>query len=125
MTWRRSSLAILIKHGAGNFELWLAPEQVRSLTTGDDPKRLDYAEVILNEPRSQRVRAEANCPADLHPSQDCERRAGQSHTMLAICGSDGVAGGISVRLHGKSNIGTKPKAEAVADVLAAIQERRE
>jgi hypothetical protein len=29
-----------------------------------------------------------------------------------------------VRLHGKGNIGAKPKAEAIADLLLAIRERR-
>jgi hypothetical protein len=29
-----------------------------------------------------------------------------------------------VRLHGKGNIGAKPTAEAIADILTAIKERR-
>jgi threonyl-tRNA synthetase len=29
-----------------------------------------------------------------------------------------------VRLHGKGNVGAKPKAEAITDILAAIKERR-
>jgi threonyl-tRNA synthetase len=33
------------------------------------------------------------------------------------------AGAVSVGLHGKGNIGAKPKAEVVADILAAIRER--
>jgi hypothetical protein len=31
---------------------------------------------------------------------------------------------VLVRLHGKGNVGAKPKAEAVAEILAAIKERR-
>src|ERR1035437_7151599 len=31
---------------------------------------------------------------------------------------------VPVRLHGKGNVGAKPKAEAVAEILAAIKERR-
>ena len=34
------------------------------------------------------------------------------------------AGNVSVRLHGKGNIGAKPKAEVIADIMAAIKERR-
>ena len=34
------------------------------------------------------------------------------------------AGAVSVRLHSKGNIGAKPKGEVVADILAAIKERR-
>jgi threonyl-tRNA synthetase len=44
--------------------------------------------------------------------------------MLVIGGRDMEAGAVSVRLHGKGNVGAKLKAEAVADILAAIKERR-
>ncbi len=46
------------------------------------------------------------------------------HTMLVIGARDMDAGAVSVRLHGKGNLGAKPKAEVVADILAAIRERR-
>jgi threonyl-tRNA synthetase len=38
--------------------------------------------------------------------------------------ADVQAGNVSVRLHGKGNAGAKPKAEVIADILAAIKERR-
>lgn len=44
--------------------------------------------------------------------------------MLAIGGRDMEAGNVSVRLHGKGDVGAKPKAEALAEILAAIRERR-
>ena len=44
--------------------------------------------------------------------------------MLVIGRRDMEAGNVSVRLHGKGNLGAKPKAEVVADILAAIRERR-
>ena len=34
------------------------------------------------------------------------------------------AGNVSVRVHGKGNLGAKPRAEVVADLLASIKERR-
>jgi len=34
------------------------------------------------------------------------------------------AGAVSVRLHGKGNVGAKPRAEVIADLLASIRERR-
>jgi hypothetical protein len=39
-------------------------------------------------------------------------------------GRDMDAGNVSVRLHGKGNIGAKPKGEVIADILASIKERR-
>ena len=34
------------------------------------------------------------------------------------------ADAISVRIHGKGNLGPKPRAEAIAEILASIKERR-
>jgi threonyl-tRNA synthetase len=44
--------------------------------------------------------------------------------MLVIGGRDMEAGAVSLRLHGKGNVGAKPKAEAIADIVASIKERR-
>ncbi len=43
--------------------------------------------------------------------------------MLVIGGRDVEAGNISVRLHGKGNVGAKAKAEVIAEILAAIKNR--
>src|SRR6202035_2087300 len=45
-------IGFLIEHYAGNFPLWLSPEQVRILTIGDDAKLIDFAMSILNELRA-------------------------------------------------------------------------
>ena len=44
--------------------------------------------------------------------------------MLVIGGRDMEAGNVSVRLHGKGNVGAKPKAEVIAEILQSIKERR-
>ena len=46
------------------------------------------------------------------------------HTMLVLGRRDLEAGNVSVRVHGQGNLGAKPRAEVVADILAAIKERR-
>ena len=58
---------------------------------------------------------------------EAKRRAGQSPSRdagLVIGDRDVEAGNVSVRLHGKGNLGAKPKGEVIADILAAIRERR-
>src|SRR5579885_2092968 len=57
-------IGFLIEHYAGNFPLWLAPEQVRVLTIGDDPKLVEYAQGIVNELRGQMVRVNADLGTD-------------------------------------------------------------
>ena len=53
-----------------------------------------------------------------------EAEKSKVHTMLVIGGRDVEAGNISVRLHGKGNVGAKAKAEVIAEILANIKERR-
>ena len=116
-------IGFLIEHYAGNFPLWLAPEQVRVLTIGEEEPLVNYAKAIVQELRANFVRVEADFSSNKINGkiQDAERA--KVHTMLVIGGRDLEAGNVSVRLHGKGNIGAKPKAEVVADILRAIRER--
>ena len=117
-------IGFLIEHYAGNFPLWLAPDQVRVLTLNDDAALLDYAKPIVNELRANFVRVSADFGTDPIKAKIAEAEKAKVHTMLVIGGRDMEAGAVSVRLHGKGNIGAKPKGEVVADILAAIRERR-
>ena len=117
-------IGFLIEHYAGNFPLWLAPEQVRVLTIGDEAAVVDYANGITNELRAQQVRVVADCGTDNIKGKIQSAEVAKVHTMLVIGGRDLEAGNVSVRLHGKGNIGAKPKAEAIANILQAIASRQ-
>ena len=117
-------IGFLIEHYAGNFPLWLAPEQVRVLTLGEDEKLIAYAKSIVDELRGNFVRCEPDFRNDPIKAKIAEAEQAKVHTMLVIGGRDMDAGAVSVRLHGKGNVGARPKAEVVADMLAAIKERR-
>ncbi len=117
-------IGFLIEHYAGNFPLWLAPEQVRVLTIGDEQPLVDYAKGIVQELRANMVRAEGDYSTDKINGKILRAEEAKVHTMLVLGPRDLQAGNVSVRLHGKGNIGAKPKAEVVADILAAIKERR-
>jgi threonyl-tRNA synthetase len=117
-------IAFLIEHYAGNFPLWLAPEQVRILTLGEDEALVNFAKGILGELRSNMVRAEADFSSDPIKAKIANAETAKVHTMLVIGGRDLEAGAVSVRLHGKGNVGAKKKEEVVAEILASIKERR-
>jgi threonyl-tRNA synthetase len=117
-------IGFLIEHYAGNFPLWLAPEQVRVLTIGEEEPLVNYAKAIVQELRANFVRVEADFSSNKINGKIQDAEKAKVHTMLVIGGRDMEAGNVSVRLHGKGNIGAKPKAEVVADILAAIKERR-
>ena len=117
-------IGFLIEHYAGNFPLWLAPDQVRILTIGDDQKLIDYAKPILAELRANQVRAEADFGTDKINGKVLRAEEARVHTMLVIGSRDVEAGQVSLRLHGKGNQGAKPKAEVVAQILQSIKERQ-
>jgi threonyl-tRNA synthetase len=117
-------IGFLIEHYAGNFPLWLAPEQVRVMTIGDDEPLVTYAKSIVAELRASFVRAEGDFSTNKINGKIQEAEKARVHTMLVIGPRDMQAGAVSVRIHGKGNAGAKPKAEVIADIVAAIRERR-
>ena len=117
-------IGFLIEHYAGNFPLWLAPEQVRILTIGDDPKLMDYARSILNELRAHQVRAEIDKSTDNINGKIQRAEQMKVHTMFVIGKRDMDADAVSVRVHGKGNLGAKPRSDAIAEILLSIKERR-
>jgi threonyl-tRNA synthetase len=117
-------IGFLIEHYAGNFPLWLSPEQVRILTIGDEPKLLDYARSILNELRAHQVRAEIDESSDKINGKIQRAEQMKVHTMFVIGKRDMDADAVSVRVHGKGNLGAKPRAEAIAEILQSVNERR-
>ena len=117
-------IGFLIEHYAGNFPLWLSPEQVRILTIGDDAKLIDYSMSILNELRGHQVRAEIDKSTDQINGKIQRAEQMKVHTMFVIGKRDMEADAVSVRVHGKGNLGAKPRTEAIADILSSIKERR-
>jgi threonyl-tRNA synthetase len=117
-------IGFLIEHYAGNFPLWLSPEQVRILTIGDDPKLMNYARSILNELRAHQVRAELDESTDKINGKIQRAEQMKVHTMFVIGKRDMDVDAVSVRVHGKGNLGPKPRAEAITEILLSIKERR-
>src|SRR5215469_3437882 len=117
-------IGFLIEHYAGNFPLWLSPEQVRILTISDDPKLLDYGRSILNELRAHQVRAEIDESNDKINGKIQRAEQMKVHTMFVIGKRDMESNAVSVRIHGKGNLGAKPCQEAIAEILLSIKERR-
>jgi len=116
-------IGFLIEHYAGNFPLWLSPEQVRILTIGDEPQLLDYSRAILNELRSHQIRAEIDESTDKINGKIQRAEQIKVHTMFVIGKRDMEAKAISVRVHGKGNLGAKPRDEVISTLLEQIKAR--
>jgi threonyl-tRNA synthetase len=117
-------IGFLIEHYAGNFPLWLAPDQVRIISLNDDPALIQYAQPLVQELRAQQVRVDTYFTATPVKAKIADAETTRVHTMLVIGGRDVEAGAVSVRLHHGGPQGAKPKGEVVANILAAIRERR-
>jgi threonyl-tRNA synthetase len=116
-------IGFLIEHYAGNFPLWLAPEQVRILPIGDEAKLLDYSRSILSELRAHQVRAEIDVSTDKINGKIQRAEQMKVHTMLVIGNRDMEADAVSLRVHGQGNLGAKPRNEVIADILQLIKNR--
>jgi threonyl-tRNA synthetase len=117
-------IGFLIEHYAGNFPLWLSPEQVRILPIGDEAPLLDYARSIQAELRAHQVRCELDASSDHMKTKIANAEQMKVHTMLVIGNRDLEANAVSVRIHGQGNLGTKPRNDVVADIVGAIDSRR-
>ncbi|MEK0450735.1 MAG: threonine--tRNA ligase [Verrucomicrobiota bacterium] len=117
-------IGFLIEHYAGNFPLWLAPEQVSVITIGTDEPLVAYGKAIVAELRANGVRAQGDFGTDKMQGKIQQAEQRKVHTMLVLGNRDLEAGNVSVRLHGKGNVGAKKRDEAIADILSAIKERR-
>jgi threonyl-tRNA synthetase len=118
-------IGFLIEHYAGNFPLWLAPEQVRILPIGAEDELVGAARALENELRGLGIRVTSDVSTDKINGKVLRAEESKVHTMLVIGKRDLEAGCVSVRLHGKGNLGAKPRAEVVADLAASVRERRQ
>jgi threonyl-tRNA synthetase len=121
-------IGFLIEHYAGNFPFWLAPEQVRilPLLTGADDEHplLEYAKSIHHELRAEGIRATLDLTHDKINGKVLRAEEMKVHTMLVVGRRDLESGNVSVRVHGKGNVGAKAHREVMTEMLAAAKDRR-
>jgi len=117
-------IGFLIEHYAGNFPLWLAPDQVRVITLGDDAPLLAAGKALMNELRQNFVRVTGDFTNEPMKAKIANAEHARVHTMLVLGPRDLEAGNVSVRLHTGGPQGAKPTAQVVADIVQSIKERR-
>ena len=115
---------VLIEHFAGNFPLWLSPEQVRVLPINDDPVVIEYCDAIVASLRGQGVRCERDTSPDSVNAKIAKAEQQKVHTMFVVGKRDVEAGNVSLRVHGKGNLGAKNKDEVMAEIVTAMRTRQ-
>jgi threonyl-tRNA synthetase len=76
------------------------------------------------ELRAHQIRAELNAGSDHMKTTIANAEQMKVHTMLVIGNRDMEANAVSLRVHGHGNLGAKPRAEVIAEILDSIRLRR-
>lgn len=100
-------MGVLIEHYAGNFPLWLAPEQVRILPISD--KLASYAQTILSELTAQGVRATTDLSSEKIGAKIRSAQMEKVPYMVIVGNREEAAGQLSLRSHSKGDEGTLSK----------------
>ena len=109
-------IGILIEHFAGNFPVWLAPEQVRMLPVAE--RHIAYCEELAAAMRAEGLRVEIDRSQGRMGGMIREAELAKVPYMLVVGDKDVEAKGVTVRKHGTQ--GDK-SATAFADVLAQLK----
>ena len=97
-------VSVLLEHCAGNFPLWLTPNQVMILPISE--KYHDYAENILNMVNNSDIRALVDKRAEKAGRKIRDAEISKSPFMLVIGDKEREKNTVSVRRHGGKNLGS-------------------
>ena len=114
-------IAFLIEHYAGNFPLWLAPDQVRVLPFGED--QINFANDTVSRLRKNGVRTSIDTTSDKIGARIRRAETEKVHTILLIGKREQESENLAVREHGKGDLGSNPKEEVINKILERILKR--
>jgi threonyl-tRNA synthetase len=114
---------ILLEHYAGAFPPWLAPVQAVGIPIADT--HVPYLEEVVGRLRSEGIRAEVDTGDDRMQKKIRNAQRQKVPYMLLAGDEDIAAGAVSFRYRsGEQNNGV-PVADAVAEIVTAVAERRQ
>ncbi|GAA4122628.1 threonine--tRNA ligase [Knoellia locipacati] len=114
-------IGVLVEHYAGAFPVWLSPVQVLAIPVADEYN--DYLWDVLSQMKAKGIRIELDESDDRFPKKI--RNASKSKVpFILIAGEeDRAAGAVSFRYRDGSQKNGVPIADAIAEVLAAVESR--
>ena len=113
--------SILIEHFAGNFPLWLSPEQLRVLpiSNSQNNKAQEYASILTNHG----IRLTVDDRSEQIGSKIRDAETAKIPYMLIIGAKELENGTISVRKHRKGDIGTFHFSDFLSTIYNEISEK--
>jgi len=115
--------AILTEHYAGAFPPWLAPVQVIGIPVAQEYD--DYLFDIADRLKAKRIRVEVDTSDDRFPKKIRTAQKSKVPFMLIAGEDDRSAGAVSFRYRDGSQKNGVPIAEAITEILEAVENRRQ
>jgi len=115
-------IGILIEHFAGDFPLWLAPEQVLVVPVSE--KQEDYALLVAGRLKEAGLRAEADTRPERMQARIRDAELRKVPYVLVVGEKEKAEGTVSVRRRHRGNLGAMPLAAFLEGVLREYRERR-
>ena len=114
-------IGFLLEHYAGNFPVWLSPEQVRVIPITDGQN--EYAEGIVKQLRGQGIRVSADLSAQRMNAKIRSAQLMKVPYMLVVGANEAAAGQVSLRGRDGSQQNNIPLAEFAARAKDRIARR--
>lgn len=115
-------IAILIEHYAGDFPLWLAPEQVRILPIGES--YLGYARSLQEQLMARDVRVEVDSSNERLGKKIRNSETAKIPVMLVVGEKEAAGGTVSVRSRAEGDLGSMNIGELIHHLTNRIHERK-
>ncbi len=113
-------VAVLLEHTAGNFPLWLAPDQVIILPISD--KYQDYAKKVLTLLNNSEIRALFDDRNEKAGKKIRDAELMKIPFMLVVGEKEEKEGTVSVRRHGKGDLGPQKTDDFIRMVRQEIKD---
>jgi threonyl-tRNA synthetase len=114
-------IGFLLEHYAGNFPVWLSPEQVRVIPITDHQN--EYADKIVKELRENGIRASADLSAQRMNAKIRSAQLMKVPYMLVVGDNEMKAGQVSLRVRDGSQQNNIPLGDFVARAKDRIARR--
>jgi len=111
-------VAVLIEHTAGNFPLWLSPEQFTVLPISD--KFADYAYQVKEQLEAADLRGTVDARDERIGRKIRDAELAKTPYLLVVGEKEAQDGLVSVRRHGEGDLGSMPLADFIKNVNSQI-----
>ncbi|HCP41026.1 MAG TPA: threonine--tRNA ligase [Cryomorphaceae bacterium] len=113
-------VAVLLEHCGGNFPLWLTPEQVKILPVSD--KYNDFAQEIAQFLEISDIRALVDDRNEKIGRKIRDAEVKKIPYMLIVGEKEATSGELSVRRHGRGDLGTMTREKFVTSIEEEISQ---